>query len=238
MLMTLKEKSALAGKDMFLMTNDCDAQRTAAADELIFFEPLAKAAQTRFGLAGTPESSRRLLTAMKKRQERLGLSSLSEYGALLRREPGEWSRLWPLALSGSGAFLRPAAQFEVARELLLEWAIMAPERTLRVLSLGCGPGFETTSLAITLDETGLKSKNWQVDIYGLDLNPEAALQAENAVFSSADLDWLTEAQRKKWFSPRAGGFHFKGHLAPPIHLAVGSAYEPETWPWPELAWIF
>lgn len=210
-------------------------QSPAEAGELIMFDSLAKSAQTLFNLAYSPRGRQKLLTAIRARQAALGIDSMVEYEALLRREPGEWARLWPVALASEGAFFRPAAQYEVARDLLLEWSIMAPERTLRVLSLGCGPGFETVSLAIALEETGLRAKNWQVEIYGLDLNPEAVTQAENAVFKAADLDWLTEAQARKWFSPRAGGFHFKTELAAPIRHAAGNAYEIEAWPFADLA---
>ncbi len=210
----------------------------AASDDAAFFEPLAQSAQTLFGVAHTPAGRQKLLAAMRNRQARLGLATFAEYGALLRREPGEWANLWPRALAGGGAFFRPAAQFEVARELILEWSVMAPERTLRVLSLGCGPGFETTSLAVTLEEAGLRGKNWQVELHGLDLNPEAVAAAENALFTAADLDWLADGPRKKWFTPRAGAFHFKTHLAPPIHLAVANAYEPESWPCHHLAGAF
>lgn len=209
------------------------------AGDLIFFDPLAKSAQTRFGLAYTPGARERLNRAMTVRRERLNLESFSDYAAYLRREPDEWNNIWPLALAHEGAFFRPAAQFEVARDLLTEWSIMAPERTLRVLSLGCGPGYETCSLAMMLEESGLRAKNWQVDIYGLDLNEEAVSRAQTAVFEEADLDWLTPAQRKKWFTPRIGGFCFKTALAPPLHLAVGNIYdEPEAWPFGELAGTF
>jgi len=218
-----------------LMTNDF---RPEEAGDDIFFDPLAKSAQTLFGLAYTPGARRKLHRAMAARRDRLGLETFSDYAALLRRDAGEWQHIWPLALAHEGAFFRPAAQFEVARDLLTEWSIMAPERTLRVLSLGCGPGYETCSLAMMLEETGLRAKNWQVDVYGLDLDEEAVSRAENAVFDEADLDWLTTAQRKKWFTPRAGGFHFKTALAPPLHLAAGNIYEPESWPFSELAGTF
>lgn len=219
---------------MTLMTD----QSPAEVGELILFEPLAKSAQTLFGAAYTPRGRQKLLTAIQARRERLGVESMAEYGNILRRDPAEWARLWPLALAAEGAFFRPAAQFEVARDLLSEWAIMAPERTLRVLSLGCGPGFESFSLVIALEESGLRAKNWQVEIYALDLNPEAVSRAEKAVFSASDLDWLTETQARKWFSPRAGGFHFKTGLAAPIRHEIGNAYELESWPFADLAGSF
>lgn len=213
-------------------------QSPAEAGELISFDPLANLAQSLFGVAYTPRGRQKLLEAVLARQARLRLKTLAEYGGLLRRAPEEWARLWPAALAAEGAFFRPAAQYEVARDLMSEWAIMAPERTLRVLSLGSGPGFETVSLAIMLEETGLRAKNWQVEIYGLDLNPDAVTQAENAVFTASDLEWLSEAQARKWFSPRAGGFHFKTELAVPTRLEAGNAYQIENWPFAGLAGTF
>ena len=205
---------------------------------MVFFEALAKSAQALFGVAYTPVGRRKLLTAVLERQKRLGFESLAEYGALLRREPEEWAQLWPLALAAEGAFLRPSLQFEVARDLLAEWSVMAGDRTLRVLSLGCGAGFEVWSLAMMLEETGLRAKNWQVEIYGLDLNKEAVDRSDRASFMAADLEWLTEAARKKWFAPRVGGFHFKTELAPPVQVTVANAYEPETWPWADQGLTF
>ncbi|MDR3037728.1 MAG: hypothetical protein LBV21_00285 [Candidatus Adiutrix sp.] len=200
-------------------------------EEAAAIEDLAARARALFGAAGSPRGRGRLLAAARERQARLALSSLAGYGAALRADPGEWGRLWPLALDSGGAFFRPAPQFEVAREILSEWAVGAPERTLRVLALGCGAGFETISLAVTLEEAGFRFKNWRVVIHGLDLNPEAVVRAEAGFFRADDLEWLTAAQRKKWFAARAGGFVFKDALAPPVHLAVGNAYEPEAWPW-------
>lgn len=196
----------------------------------IFFNPLAQKAAAVFGVAFTPAARTRLLAAMEARQAKLNMASFSEYAAQLRRDNDEWARLWPCALAYDGAFFRPAAQFEVARDLLSEWSIMAQDRTLRVLSLGCGRGLETASLAIMLEECGLRAKNWQVEIFGLDLNEEAIRQAETAVFAEADLEWLTEAQRRKWFTPRGGGWCFKSALAPAVTLAAANVYEQETWP--------
>lgn len=203
-----------------------------------FFEPIAQAAQTVYGQAGTPEALVRLRAASDLRKAKLGLDSLSAYAAHLRREPGEWGRLWAAALPLCGAFLRPPAQFDLARDLISEWAVMAPQRELNVLSLGCGPGYETVSLAICLEEAGLRAKNWQVNIYGLDLNPEAVRAAESGIFTADDLEWLTESQRRKWFAARGGGFHFKAELAPAVSVAQANVYELESWPFKELAGSF
>jgi chemotaxis protein methyltransferase CheR len=191
---------------------------------------LAAEAGNRFGAAFTPRGSARLLAAARARRDHLGLSDLDAYWVALRASPEEWGCLWPLALHDGGAFLHPGPQFEVAGAVLREWAVGAPERALRVLALGCG-AFETISLAITLEEAGLRHKNWRVEICGLDLNPLALARAEAGLFSPEEVLGLTSAQRRKWFAPRTGGLAFKAALAPPITLAKANAYEPETWPW-------
>ena len=198
--------------------------------EIPAFTALAAEAGDRFGAAFTPRGSERLLAAARDRQARLGLADLAGYGAALRADPGEWNRLWPLALHDGGAFFSP--QFEVAGAVLREWAVGAPERTLRALALGCG-AFETISLAITLEEAGFRHKNWLVEICGLDLNPEAAARAEAGFF--LEVSGLNPGRLQKWFTPRAGGLVFKAALAPPITLAVGNAYEPENWPWADVS---
>jgi chemotaxis methyl-accepting protein methylase len=188
---------------------------------------LAAEAGRRFGAAHTPRGRERLLAAARTRQKRLGLADLSAYGAALRADPGEWAALWPLALHDGGALLHPAPQFEVCGAILREWAVWAPERTLRALALGCG-ACETVSLAITLEEAGFRHKNWQVEILGLDLNPEAVARAEAGFFEKTT--GLTPDLRDKWFTPRSGGLMFKAALAPPVTVAAANAYEPETWP--------
>jgi len=195
------------------------------------FTALAAEAGRRFGAAFTPRGRGKLLAAVWARQFQLDLADLAAYAAVLKADPGEWNRLWPQALTDGGAFFRPVQQFKVAEALLREWAVGAPERDLRVLSLGPG-AFEAISLAITLEEAGFRSKNWQVEISGLDLNPEAVARAGAGFFRSDELDGLSDGRRRKWFTPRAGGFIFKAALAPAITLAAGNAYEPETWPWP------
>jgi len=197
--------------------------------EISAWTALAAEAGRRFGAAFTPRGSARLLAAARARQTRLGLADLVAYEAALRSGPEEWGRLWPLALDDGGAFFQPGPQFEVAGAVLREWAVGAPERTLRVLSVGCG-AFETISLAITLEEAGFRHKNWLVEICGLDLNPEAVARAEAGFFQEA-LVHLASGQRQKWFAARAGDLVFKATLAPPVTLTVGNAYEPETWPW-------
>jgi chemotaxis protein methyltransferase CheR len=198
--------------------------------EISAFSVLAAEARNRFGAAFTPWGSDRLLASARARQARLGLAGLAAYGEALRADSGEWSRLWPLALVDGGAFFKPAPQFEAAGAVLREWAVGAPERTLRVLSLGCG-AFETISLAVLLEEAGFRHKNWRVEICGLDLNPEAVAWAEAGFFRHEEVSGLTSGRRQKWFTPRAGGMVFKAALAPPVALASGNAYEPETWPW-------
>ncbi len=191
---------------------------------------LIHTAQSLFSLAGTEQGKQALQEAALSRMNQLFMPTLADYIALLRQEATEWNKLVALSLKTEGNLSRPRAQFEVAAEVITEWSVFASERSLRVLSLGCGPGFETCSLAMMLDEVGLVAKNWQVEIFGLDVNSAAISKAEEMLFSADDLEFLSPEETRKWFFPRGGGFHFKTNLAPSINLAQANAFARDSWP--------
>ncbi|MGL4207912.1 MAG: hypothetical protein ACRCTY_00845, partial [Candidatus Adiutrix sp.] len=102
-------------------------------NELIYIEPLLLKAQEVFGAAFTPNGLNRFYQALQTRQLKLAYSSISAYADFLQNNEEEFDQIWPLALNPKPHnFLVPAAQFEVASDLLLEWSCTAEERRLRV----------------------------------------------------------------------------------------------------------
>ena len=209
-----------------------------AGPDQIFFEPLWQKALSLYSVAASPRSKKMLYQAFLSRQKSLGLANFSDYAAFLRRHQEEWREIWPLALPSAEKLFYPPHQFDIAREVINEWAALASDRRLNILSLGTGGGFEAVSLAIMVEESGLRAKGWQVEIYALDLNGRAIENARRGLFSDDDLGWLSETQKRKWFSPQAGAWAFKSHLAAPITYYEGNAFEPESWPFQELSGQF
>ncbi|MDR2367957.1 MAG: hypothetical protein LBF58_07615 [Deltaproteobacteria bacterium] len=171
-----------------------------------------------FWRAGSPRGQRRLLGAARARRDKI-LANAAEYLAILRRSPAEWDELWDLVDSGrEDSFFRYPAQFDLLSDLLAEMAITATDRKLRVLSAGCGPGFEAYSLSMFLRGQSLSAKGWDLSIDAFDLSEKLLARAREANFKRDDLEWLTPESARRWFTLRAAGWHFKAELGPPVNF--------------------
>jgi chemotaxis methyl-accepting protein methylase len=171
-----------------------------------------------FGRAGSPRGRRALLAAAAARRGRLGLSP-ADHLERIRRDPQEWSELWRICdLAAADSFFRWPAQFELLARLLSERAVMAPDRSMRILSAGCRRGHEAASLAMTMAATGLAGKGWKISVDGFDPSSENLKQAVDAKFTAQDLSFLEPAAARRWFEPRAGGWRLKNRLVPPLEF--------------------
>jgi chemotaxis methyl-accepting protein methylase len=179
---------------------------------------LLKQAGLFFGRADSPRSRRRLLEVARARCQRLKLTP-TNYLARLRREATEWGELWHLFdLGERDTFFRYPAQFELLSSLLLEKAVLASDRTLKVLSVASRLGHEAYSLAMVLSATGLTAKGWKITVEGFDSSSVLVRQAEMANYKSEDLGFLEPATAKRWFIPRAGNWHFRTELASEVRF--------------------
>ncbi|MDR1309530.1 MAG: hypothetical protein LBL95_06505 [Deltaproteobacteria bacterium] len=171
-----------------------------------------------FGRAASPRGRKRLLAAAEARRRRRSATE-SGYLAILRKDSSEWDELWNLADSDRGdSFFRFPAQFELLGKLLQERAVTAADRRLRVLSAGCGPGYEPYSLAMSLSATRLAGKGWDLSVRAFDLSRPLVARAMAGNFSQADLDWLGPEAARRWFTPRAAGWHFRSELGPRVEF--------------------
>ncbi|MDR1677030.1 MAG: methyltransferase domain-containing protein, partial [Deltaproteobacteria bacterium] len=169
-----------------------------------------------FWRAGSPRGQRKLLESADERKQKLSVTS-AEYLTVLRRVPTEWDELWNLVGSDKGDnFFRFPTQFDLLNALLAEKAVTASDRTLKVLSAGCGQGYEPYSLALTLATSGLPAKGWNMSIKAFDLSNKLINRAKAGNFTLEDLRWLDPAVARRWFTLRAAGWHFRTELGPPL----------------------
>lgn len=82
-------------------------------------------------------------------------------------------------------FFRNAAVFEALRRVILPRLIATrrPGRRLRIWSAACADGQEPYSLAMLVDEFGLRRDGWSVDILATDLSIRALDKARAATYS-------------------------------------------------------
>lgn len=82
-------------------------------------------------------------------------------------------------------FFRDVAVFDALRHVILPRLIAArqPGRRLRIWSAACADGQEPYSLAMLVDEFGLRRDGWSVDILASDLSTRALDKARAATYS-------------------------------------------------------
>jgi chemotaxis methyl-accepting protein methylase len=171
-----------------------------------------------FFRAGSPRGQKRFLAATRSRGEKLSISA-AKYLTVLRKDPEEWDIIWDLVdREREDSFFRFQAQFDLLSKLIEEKSITAPERKLRLLSVGCGRGFEPYSLSMAMAWGRLAAKGWDLAIKSSDLSDKIVAGAKRAEFQKSDLDWLDSSTARHWFTLTAGGWRFKAELGPPVSL--------------------
>ncbi|WP_169342533.1 CheR family methyltransferase [Anaeromusa acidaminophila] len=75
------------------------------------------------------------------------------------------------------------------------------DRKLRIWSAGCSSGEEVYTLAMVVSEfLGEEASRWDVKILGSDISQSVLSQAEQGVYSDAQVQKLSKLQRARYFS--------------------------------------
>ena len=167
------------------------------------FQFLARLLRRRSGLFLTPEKTelveRRLLPVMR----RFGFRGMTGLVAELRhgREPLAAAVTEAVTVNET-SFFRDAGLFDhFARSLLP--ALLArrgTSRRLRIWSAACSTGQEAYSIAMVLDEMGLLTAGWSVDLIATDLSRDAIARAAEGRYDALEMArGLTQDQRARWF---------------------------------------
>ncbi|MDY7090274.1 MAG: CheR family methyltransferase [Actinomycetota bacterium] len=104
-------------------------------------------------------------------------------------------------------FFRHGEQFAALREDALPERLTAraSQRTLRMLSVACSSGEEAYSLAITARQAR-PSRDWLIDVTGVDANPQMLRKAENGWYSTWSLRETPDPVRRRWFRQADSGY--------------------------------
>jgi len=142
-----------------------------------------------------------LLRRLEKRKSTLGLSSASDYQALIRRQPGELQILQHLFLVSVSSFFRDRASFHVLERSLAELVHRkVAGQPIRVWVPGCASGEECYTLAIVLLELLCESRRQHpVHITGTDLNPEALELAATGGYRLTAFKEMDDEFRNRYF---------------------------------------
>ncbi|MDR3584002.1 MAG: CheR family methyltransferase [Desulfosporosinus sp.] len=79
------------------------------------------------------------------------------------------------------------------------------ERRLRVWSAGCSSGEEPYTVAMLIDQMLPEVKNWDIRIYGTDINLQALEKARRGVYTKWSFRGTSDALRDRYFEPAGQG---------------------------------
>ena len=106
----------------------------------------------------------------------------SQPGSALREDVVE------ALLNHETSFYRDLPVFKgIADDVLPALAEMRPSKRLRIWSAGCSTGQEAYSLAFLFTNQGTRWDDWQIDIIGTDVSPQAIAQARNGAYSQFEV---------------------------------------------------
>lgn len=172
----------------------------------------------RTGLRERADSMDRLSNVVSDRIHALDLRSPEEYEELLRSghgsSHGEIRELAARLTPGETHFFRDGGQFDLLEKVLLPALIRArsSEKALRIWSAGCATGEEAYSIAIVLDSLLPDRRNWNIEIFGTDINTAALETARAGVYSGWSFRVMDDGRKAECFRQNADQWSLNANI--------------------------
>jgi chemotaxis protein methyltransferase CheR len=197
------------------------------------FSFLARLLRRRSGLSLTPEKlplvERRLIPVMR----RFGFKSAGGLVAELRHGRETLAAAVTEAVTvNETSFFRDARLFTHFQGLLLpqHLALRGESRRLRIWCAACATGQEAYSVAMILDELGLATAGWSIDLIATDLSREAITRAEEGRYDALEMArGLDEDQRTRWFRKKGEHWSVAPHLRRMVDFRVFNLLDSFGW---------
>jgi two-component system, chemotaxis family, CheB/CheR fusion protein len=139
----------------------------------------------------------------------LKLRSLNEYAKYLNQHPEEAEKLYSDVLIPVTSFFRDFEAFEALKTQVYPAIVgeKSNKGSIRMWAPGCSTGEETYSLAMTLLEfLGDKAANFQVQIFGTDLNENGIQKARAGIYRESIADEISRDRMQRFFAKVDGGY--------------------------------
>ena len=193
----------------------------------------------RFGLYFEENQRVSLRSRLVGRLASLDLMSFEDYYHYLRFGPQraeELARMVSHLTNNETYFFRESAQLQVfsehvlrsIKERKLAGASGDQQRKLRILSAGCSTGEEAYTLAMIVYDSGQFFWNWDVQVTGLDVDPQALEKARRAVYFHNSFRSLSAVQLERHFVRQGTGTAVKDAIRKMVSLRHGNLLEPAS----------
>ncbi len=162
--------------------------------------------------AGVDFSLYKRVTLQRRLARRMAVRKVERFGAylqLLARDPEELQALYEEFLILVTDFFRDTEVFAALKKTILPRILENRRRgvPIRVWVAGCSTGQEAYSIAISiLESLGGRAANWPIQIFATDLSQAAIERARTGVYSTEELQGVSEARLQRFFRPINGGY--------------------------------
>jgi len=173
-----------------------------------------------FGLALDKNSDSLLSKKLLPRLEGLGLATFADYYAYLKFSPrckDEHKRLISLITNNETYFFREEPQLRVLADVVLPALkarkLKSGDKKLRIVSAGCSSGEEVYTLAMLAIESGCFLWDWDIEIHGVDIDPEILERARSGVYVGRAFQATPDYYMDRYFKKCDEGFKVKDIIA-------------------------
>jgi chemotaxis protein methyltransferase CheR len=189
-----------------------------------------------FGIFYDDSQRSSLRSRLAGRLTLLGLLSYEDYYRHLRFAPERAVELGHMVshlTNNETYFFREQPQLQVLADRVLgslkERKSKSGERSLRLLSAGCSTGEEALTLAMIIYESAQFFWNWDVKVFGLDLDPEALDKANRGLYHQNSLRTVTPEKLERYFLKDGKGVRVKDNIRRLVELRQGNLLEAESY---------
>ncbi len=197
----------------------------------------------RLGLQLRQQEHHKLGLVLQERLRVCRCVQLEQYCALLEmvstsEAQREWQVLAQALTTGESYFLRDRGQTELLRQRLLPDIVARrrSQRMLRLWSAGCSTGEEPYSLAMLLQDVVPDLAQWDVRIWGTDVNPVAIEQARRGEFRAWSFRAVAAEVRDRHFQLRGSQWEIDPEIRNLVTFQVGNLVwdDPTMQGWDDL----
>lgn len=155
---------------------------------------------------------------LKRRLEVRNLSTFEEYLFFLRYDPAreeELKALFDSITTNETSFFRDMNQLEAFKTGVLPKVMERkgnPDRSIKIWSAGCSTGEEPYTIAIMLDDMGLKRQGWRIDILASDISDQVLSSARRGIYRDYAVRNTPDGVLKRYFINSNGVYTLKPEI--------------------------
>ena len=199
------------------------------------FDFLRKISNQHTGIVVSDDKYDMFYSRLAKRVRQLRLGDFREYCEYLDRNRGEeFDHFINAITTNLTSFFRENHHFQFLKNDVLKKLEQsnAGQRRIRIWSAGCSTGEEPYSIAMTVAESGLRERGWDIRILATDIDSNVLDTAAQGVYRDEKVGDLPKSVLRKWFRQGSGSKQGYVRVVPELRQMISfkQLNLMEAWP--------